>query len=144
MSNPVERLLGRLEKVRPNGRDRWMACCPAHQDGSPSLSISEAEDGRALIHCFAGCEAGDVVAAVGLALRDLFPDRPGQPGRTRFGPPSARLRALLQHERDVLAVMLADLDAGRVPSVQDAQRAFAARRRVDKLEERLHGPHRRI
>ncbi len=139
MSNPIERLLGRLEKVRANGRDRWMACCPAHGDGSPSLSIREAEDGRVLIHCFAGCEASDVVAAVGLTLADLFPKGPSRPGNHWR---RERLRAALRHERDVLTVALADLDAGRVPSPEDAQRAFAARRRIDKLRERLNEPQR--
>ncbi|QJX01815.1 virulence-associated protein E [Alcanivorax sp. IO_7] len=139
MSNPVERLLGRLEKVRPNGPHRWMACCPAHKDGSPSLSIKEAEGGRILIHCFAGCEAGDVVAAVGLTLADLFPKQPGRPGNHWR---RERLRAALRHELDVLIVALADLDAGRAPSPEDAQRAFAARRRIDKLRERLNEPQR--
>ena len=139
MDSPIERLLARLEKVRANGRDRWMACCPAHGDSSPSLSIKEAEDGRVLVHCFAGCEAGDVVAAVGLTLADLFPKQPDRPGNHWR---RERLRAALRHEQDVLTVALADLDAGRVPSPEDAQRAFAARRRIDKLRERLNEPQR--
>ncbi len=139
MDSPIERLLDRLEKARPNGRDRWMACCPAHGDSSPSLSIKEAEDGRVLVHCFAGCEAGDVVAAVGLTLADLFPKQPDRPGNHWR---RERLRAALRHEQDVLTVALADLDAGRVPSPEDAQRAFAARRRIDKLRERLNEPQR--
>jgi hypothetical protein len=139
MDSPTERLLARLEKARANGRDRWMACCPAHGDSSPSLSIKEAEDGRVLVHCFAGCEVGDVVAAVGLTLADLFPKQPGRPGNHWR---NERLRAALRHEQDVLTVALADLDAGRTPSPEDAQRAFAARRRIDKLEERLNEPKR--
>lgn len=70
---PTEKLLDRLEAVKPNGRDRWMARCPAHPDKSPSLSIRDTDE-RILIHCFAGCGAADVVAAVGLTLADLFPD----------------------------------------------------------------------
>jgi phage/plasmid primase-like uncharacterized protein len=34
----------------------WIARCPAHNDHNPSLSISEADDGTVLVHCFAGCE----------------------------------------------------------------------------------------
>jgi hypothetical protein len=32
-----------------------MACCPAHDDRNPSLSVRRAPDGRVLVHCFAGC-----------------------------------------------------------------------------------------
>ena len=52
----------------------WKACCPAHEDRSPSLSISEGDDGRILIRCHAGCTTEQVVAAMGLSLADLFPD----------------------------------------------------------------------
>jgi hypothetical protein len=42
----------------------WLAKCPAHDDRTPSLSVSDGENGRALIHCFAGCEARDIIAAL--------------------------------------------------------------------------------
>jgi len=41
----------------------WMARCPAHQDRDPSLSIRET-DGKLLVHCHAGCDQRDVVAAL--------------------------------------------------------------------------------
>jgi len=70
-------LLSRLDKVRRTGQDRWIACCPAHGDKHPSLSIRELEDGRVLVHCFShGCSVNDIVSAVGLELSDLFPPRP--------------------------------------------------------------------
>jgi protein tyrosine phosphatase len=53
-----------------------MAKCPAHQDNSPSLSISEGYDGRVLVHCFAGCTHTAVLAALGLRSSDLFPGLP--------------------------------------------------------------------
>jgi hypothetical protein len=73
--NPVERLLPKLQKVRSIANQKYVACCPAHPDRNPSLSIAIGEDGRALVHCHAGCEPREVVAAVGLSLADLFPDR---------------------------------------------------------------------
>ncbi len=48
----------------------WMAKCPAHEDRSPSLSISE-EDGKILLHCHAGCDNKDVLGAMGLTFEDL-------------------------------------------------------------------------
>ena len=69
---PVERLLAVLDKVRNRGDSSWMACCPAHNDKNPSLSIKETKDGDVLLHCFAGCGVDDVVAALGLEMSDLF------------------------------------------------------------------------
>jgi capsule polysaccharide modification protein KpsS len=39
------------------------------------LSIAESDDGRVLIHCFVGCAAADILAAVGISLSDLYPER---------------------------------------------------------------------
>ena len=55
----------------------WMACCPAHDDQNPSLSISEGKDGRVLLNCFAGCSNDSVLAALGLTESDLFPEQSG-------------------------------------------------------------------
>jgi len=69
----VARLIERLNAVKPTGEGRWIACCPAHDDRHPSLSIRELRDGRVLVHCFAGCAVHDVVRAVDLTLEDLMP-----------------------------------------------------------------------
>jgi len=76
VSSVVHKLLDRLQGVRQTAPDRWLAKCPAHEDRGPSLSIREMEDGRVLLHDFAGCGAADVVASIGLELKDLFPERP--------------------------------------------------------------------
>ena len=74
----IEKLLSRLEKVRGH-EPHWRALCPAHENKKTlSLKISQAPDGRVLIHCFAGCGASDVLAAIGLSLKDLFPDTDGR------------------------------------------------------------------
>ena len=67
-------LLSHLDKVRRTGQDRWIACCPAHDDKGPSLAIRETGDGRVLVHCFAGCSVHEVIGAVGLDLSALFPE----------------------------------------------------------------------
>ena len=48
---------------------RWhgadgVARCPAHDDHEPSLSLRDGDDGRLLTHCFAGCSAEAVWAAL--------------------------------------------------------------------------------
>ena len=71
MSAPLENLVQRLD-ARRSGKG-WIAKCPAHDDRKPSLSIDEGTDGRALIKCHAGCSTDDVISALGLTRRDLFP-----------------------------------------------------------------------
>lgn len=73
--HPVENLLSRLDRVRQTGPGRWIARCPSHDDKHPSLSIRETSDGTLLLKCWTGCGAADVVAAVGLDLKNLFPKR---------------------------------------------------------------------
>ncbi len=71
----AETLLSCLDKVRRTGADTWIACCPAHDDKHPSLTIRDTEDGRTLVHCFAGCSVDEVLGAVSLTFDDLFPPR---------------------------------------------------------------------
>lgn len=67
-------LLDRLEKVRRERDGQWNACCPAHDDRSPSLAVGETQDGRVLVHCHGGCSVEDVLVAIGLDMTDLYPD----------------------------------------------------------------------
>ena len=77
--------LAKFEGVQASGGG-WVARCPAHGDDNPSLSIARGEDGRWLVHCHAGCSAEAVVAAVGLKMRDLMPDKPEpRTAKGRFG-----------------------------------------------------------
>jgi hypothetical protein len=68
-----------IDALRANGRNviergiQASAQCPAHDDGNPSLSIRQRDDGNGvLVHCHAGCETRDVLAAIGLTVGDLF------------------------------------------------------------------------
>jgi 5S rRNA maturation endonuclease (ribonuclease M5) len=72
--NPAyDRLTGRLVDVTgytaPRAGADW--CCPAHDDNSPSLSVTAA-DGCVLVHCQAGCDRAAVLAALGMTDSDLF------------------------------------------------------------------------
>lgn len=69
----VNVLLHRLDKVKSRG-NKHVARCPAHDDKTPSLSITELADTRVVIHCQAGCGAIDVLSAVGLDYDDLLPN----------------------------------------------------------------------
>lgn len=44
--------------------DGWMARCPAHNDKTPSLSITSAQNGKPLIFCHAGCAQAEVISSL--------------------------------------------------------------------------------
>ena len=65
----------------------WQSRCPAHDDRNPSLSIRQADDGKVLLKCHAGCEFQDVVAALGLEPSDLYSTKPDTRQKTPKKPP---------------------------------------------------------
>lgn len=143
MDNKINALLAQLKKVQPKGKGQWMACCPAHEDRSPSLAIKENHDGRILLKCFAGCGAADVVHAVGLTLGDLFPDGQSHEMRPFAFAQVERKKAheeadRLQKERLILAIAEADRKAGKKLSQKDRDRelqAFKALKAAGILED---------
>jgi hypothetical protein len=71
--SPLQKALSRLEGVKETSSG-YKARCPAHDDHTPSLSIAEADDGKVLLTCHAGCDTRDIVDELGLKWPDLFPD----------------------------------------------------------------------
>lgn len=52
--------------------DGYITCCPAHDDGNPSFSVSEGANGKILVNCFAGCSIDAICASLSLQVSDLF------------------------------------------------------------------------
>ncbi|BAF61058.1 MAG: AAA family ATPase [Pelotomaculum sp.] len=73
MSPTLRNVLSRLEGVKRCGSG-WQAFCPSHDDRKPSLHVSKGGDGRVLVHCHAGCSVNDVCTAIGLEVKDLYPE----------------------------------------------------------------------
>ena len=124
-------LLNRLESVKGTGRGRWVARCPAHNDKRPSLAVRELDDGRVLVHCFAGCDVESVLAAVGLTFDSLFPARcigDHKPERRPF-PASDVLRAVA-FEALLVAVAAANVSRGMALSDADRERLMVASSRI--------------
>ncbi len=72
----VDKVLEHVQGVQKT-RTGFKALCPAHDDHNPSLHIDEADDGSALVKCWANCSQEDVLAALeerGCKRRDLFAD----------------------------------------------------------------------
>jgi hypothetical protein len=128
----AENLLSKLDKVKRTGAGRWKACCPAHADKGPSLSIRELDDGRVLCKCFAGCTISEVLAAAGLDMAELFPPREttydGPPERRPF-PAADALRAVAFEALVVVAAASA-LVAGEPISTMDRERLSLASGRI--------------
>lgn len=142
---PFDRILDRLDGVRRTGDGRAMARCPAHQDRRPSLSVSEGDDGRVLVYCFAGCGVEAIVASVGLDLADLFPPREKLTSNYRVDPKPPRLTkrqiedGIHQSVSVVLRYGRLVVDCGVLADAEAAQAEAAARRiefLFDEWEER--------
>jgi 5S rRNA maturation endonuclease (ribonuclease M5) len=63
-------VLAKLDGVR-NQHGYWMARCPAHEDSTASLQVARGTEQPVVMVCMAGCDTQDVLAAVGLTLRDI-------------------------------------------------------------------------
>ena len=139
-------VLSRLDRVRKAGAG-WSARCPAHEDRTASLSVAIGNDGRLLLHCFAGCSVHDVLGAIGLTVNDLFAKR------IRDTSPEARrelqglaLRSqvqaaasVLDHESGVVLIAAGDLHLGRALTDADHARLALAADRIRAARVAIRG-----
>jgi hypothetical protein len=128
----VDVLLSRLDRVKRTGSGTWSTRCPAHDDRGPSLAVRELDDGRILVHCFAGCDVHNVLAAVDLDISDLFPQRSiahsVKPERRPF--PAADVLRAVGFEVLVVAAAAAALLAGEPLTAVDRERLILAVSRI--------------
>ena len=107
------------------------ARCPAHDDHSPSLAIKFCDDGRILLHCFAGCETEDVLSAIGLSFSDVKPERIGakhnyQPKRIH----ARQAQKILRSEVLLVAIAAENIAEEIALSDEDRERVFDAACRI--------------
>lgn len=128
---PINVILPLLSGVKSNGSGKWTACCPAHEDKSPSLAIKELDDGQLLLHCFGGCSVVDVVRALGLSMEDLWPDKPTirKPERQPFD--AMTVLKCLYSEAGVVEVILGDMLAGREVTETGLARLRSAHEKIE-------------
>jgi hypothetical protein len=135
---PAERFVQRLSKVK--GRNgSWTACCPAHEDKSPSLSVREADDGRVLVHCFGGCDVHSVLGAVGMDMSDLYSDREERLDSDQVGKPlkpafyASDLLRIASFECLVVMIAAYDMRRGKKLSEEDMTRLETAQQRIEEV-----------
>lgn len=131
-------LLSRLQGVKKQGQG-WIARCPSHEDRSPSLSIAATDDGKIIVHCFAGCAVTQIARAVGMTVTDLFPPR----AREATAEERAKLRQLalwadlracanvLGTESAVVQIAACDLERGHTLTAADIDRLAVACERIE-------------
>lgn len=83
MQSAAESIAGQLGGASKSG-DNWSCRCPAHDDRRSSLSITEKQDGKLLVHCHAGCDQALVISE--LKARNLWPSI-ARPTPTALPPP---------------------------------------------------------
>lgn len=128
----IDAILDRVEKSRKTGRDSWVCCCPAHPDKNPSMTLRELDDGRVLLHCFAGCEVEAILGALGLSFDALFPDKPlehGKPLRRPF--PAADVLECLEFEAFVVCVAASSMSDFGPMDDEMRDRLTLARERIE-------------
>lgn len=136
----IQRILNNLNKVKRTGDGRYVACCPAHDDSSPSLCIRELPDGRVLIHCFGGCDIESILSAMNLHLTDLYPEpimQYGRPNQRPFNPSDVLL--CIRNESRLSALAIADILHGKVLSTEQKERLLLAAERLNEAYEVSHG-----
>ena len=130
---PIDVVLSRLDRPRKQGGG-WMAKCPAHDDGSPSLSVTEGDGGKVLLHCFGGCSAHDVVQSIGLDWKDLFPGRLDTEARQEY-----RRKAAAKAKAEA-ALVIAMAEATPFLSAEDEAYLQQARANLQQAEQVLNPP----
>ena len=89
-SQPVAKILSRLQNVQEKSDGNWMASCPCRDDDhTPSLSITVGAEDQAVVHCHRGlCDAKKIFESCGLDLaRDGFARN-----QESFTPPKTQIK----------------------------------------------------
>lgn len=143
--SPTNRFLSLLKNVHSNGTG-WRADCPnGHDKARGSLSITEADDGRVLLTCFACHDTLGILASIGLELADLFhkPIKDPSP-EARKAAHEAHKRAgwnaalgVLAREATVVEIAAHDLAGHKALSEADHTRLLLACERVHGAREVL-------
>jgi len=127
--------LGHLNKVRKS-KSGWMACCPNHEDNSPSLSIKQGAD-CILIHCFAGCCSKEVMHSIELSMADLYQNR-NYPERGVRRWDKSILKSVVFHESIYIAMCENLAGSSRELTPMEMSRLILAKRRLPKAMEVLN------
>ena len=137
--DPINNILDRLDLVKESSNGRWRAKCPSHSSDASrkrTLSVGAADTGAVLLNCFAGCSAEQIVSAVGLELKDLFPRDDYIKNHNHR--PRIDYRAKCDNARFAAAVVEAGANAIANGEVTSKDNAIIIREAANHLRELLH------
>jgi len=133
-------LLNRLDKVKQKGSE-YKALCPAHDDKSPSLAVTE-KDNKLLLKCWAGCSTEEITSALGIELKDLFTDSGLDPQQRKQYRQQKSLKEYLElfdHELMIICQAVnIRLYTNQVRSEENKARELVAARRIIKFIGRIY------
>lgn len=133
----LEKLLNRLNKVKRTGDGKYMACCPAHQDRSPSLAINDLGDGRILLNCFSSCDTYSILRSIGLEWADVMPestiDHNLKPVKQIIY--AAEALVLLRHETQVILAIAYEMKKNKTVDDEITKRLEKAMQIIHKASE---------
>lgn len=129
----IENVLVKLNGVKRKLPGRYVALCPVHNEKTPSLAITDAGDGKVLLHCF-GCGAGaiEIINALGIDASEIFPQRdrfdcsPSEQLKPAFT--SQQLLTAIYYEAIVVMTIVSDILNGKQA---DFERLATAYKRIE-------------
>lgn len=130
-----------MQKVRKVGADRWLACCPAHEDKSPSLNVKLGADGTLLVICRSGCDNDAIREALGMEWRDFFPEKSTGVYDRKLAQafPAADILKALADESMIVAVAACNIGQGIGLTAEDKARLLLAHQRIADAREMALG-----
>lgn len=140
---PLDNVLSRLDKVKAVGMRKdgrvYRACCPSHDDRSPSLSVTETPEGSVLLHCWVGCDAHQITSALGLEMHDLFPHTPKMYSAGHGRLPYTSMDILHGLAKPLLAATLIITSASKRKELVTPQEAITLQEAFGLLNNALEG-----
>lgn len=128
----VDNFVSRLQKAKRTGKNSWLACCPAHDDKHPSMSITEGDDGRVLVKCFAGCSIDEITGSVGMDISELYPPKEFDEfaPKQKIGFNARDVLAAISLEMTIVVICASDMAKGKTLGEESKKRLLLAASRI--------------
>jgi hypothetical protein len=125
-----------MKRVKTRGRDKWIACCPAHEDKNPSLAIT-LENNKILMKCWSGCDVESILGAIGMDFNDIMPDKPLYHRSSAKKPTLYATDALriLKKESMIITMCAIDIKNKKPIAEDDFNRVLLAMERINTAME---------
>lgn len=136
----LAKILDAVDRPTKSSATSWKAGCPCcrSRKGRP-LAITDAGDGRVLLHAFCGCDTEAVLGALGLTITDLFdaPRTHASRSTSRKTVSARDVLEILSQEINFVALLAADLLERKEITQDDWQRLAKAAGRISSARDHI-------